>query len=127
MEIIKFAAFLLVSHLVLMQIFRFSTYHSYFWKTLPVLLAYSVLVGYLIFAFSLHQFFLWQVILSSFWLFYIGKRQRKAANDMLSLADDADIVRTMAISTANTSCYYTYSSFIYVILFSLVYLTMYNQ
>ncbi len=127
-EIVKFVAFLLVSHFVLMQIFRLTTYHAYFWKALPVLLAYSALVGYLLFAFALHKFFLWQVVLASAWLFSIGRKQRKAADAMLSFAgEDADTVRLMAMSTAKTSSYYTYSSFIYVLGFSLVYLVMYNQ
>ena len=42
-----------------MKIFSFSTYHKYFYKTLPVLLIYSVLLGYLLDLFELHEFFLW--------------------------------------------------------------------
>ncbi|WP_323001794.1 hypothetical protein [Denitromonas sp.] len=128
MDIIKFVAFLLVSHLVLMQIFRLTTYHAYFWKALPVLLAHSALVGYLLFAFAHHKFFLWQVVLASAWLFSIARKQRKVAGAMLSFAgEDADTVRLMALSSAKTSSYYTYSSFIYVAGFSLVYLAIYNQ
>ena len=40
-----------------MKIFSFSTYHKYFYKTLPVLLIYSVLLGYLLDLFELHEFF----------------------------------------------------------------------
>jgi hypothetical protein len=127
-EIIKFVAFLVVSHFVLMQVFRLTTYHAYFWKALAVLLAYSALVGYLLVAFGLHQFFLWQVALASAWLFSVGRKQRKAAEAMMSFAgEDADTVRRMAISSARTIAYYTYSSFIYVIGFALVYLALYNQ
>lgn len=111
-----------------MQIFRLTTYHAYFWKALPVLLAYSALVGYLLFAFALHKFFFWQVVLASAWLFSIGRKQRKSAEAMLlSAGEDADAVRLVAMSTAKTNSYYAYSSFIYVVGFSLVYLAMYNQ
>jgi len=127
-EIVKFAVFLLVSHFVLMQIFRLTTYHVYFWKALPVLIVYSLLIGYLLFVLSLHRFFLWQVVLASVWLFYIGRKQRQAAEAMLLLAgEDAETVRLMSISTGRTGSYYAYSSFLYVIGFSLVYLILYNQ
>ena len=128
MEIIKFAVFLLFSQFILMQIFRLTTYHAYFWKTLPVLLVYSALVGYFLFAFDLHEFFLWQVVIASVWLFLISRKQRKTANIMLAAAgDDADTVRLIAMSAAKTSSYYTYSSFVYVVGFSLMYLALYNQ
>lgn len=111
-----------------MKIFHFTTYHAHFWKALPILLAYSALVGYLLFAFELHSFFLWQVLLASAWLLSIGRKQRKAVTALLSSAgEDADTVRLIALSAANTSSHFTYSSFVYVIGFSLVYLGIYNQ
>jgi hypothetical protein len=40
-------AFYLNSFMILMFIFRYSTYHKYFTKTLPVLVLYGFFVGYL--------------------------------------------------------------------------------
>lgn len=127
MQVLAYLTFLVVSHFGVMQIFRLTTYHAYFWKALPLLLGYSALVGYLLYLFKLHQFFLWQVVLASLWLFVIARKQSKTVEAMMALAgDDAEAVKLMAVSTASTRSYYTYSSFIYVIVFFAVYIGLYN-
>lgn len=77
MQIIGFLVFLLVSHLILMPIFLLATYHAYFLRALPLLICYSMLVGWLLYALDFHAFFLWQVVLVSGWLFVISKKQQK--------------------------------------------------
>lgn len=125
--LLSFIAFLVISHFLLMQIFRFTTFHSYFWKGLPVLIGYGALVGYLLFKFELHPFFTYQVVLASIWLFFVAKKQNRLAEAMLMHSgDEADAVRAVAISTGMTKRYYAYSSFIYVITFSMTYLWFYN-
>lgn len=127
MKILGFLAFLLISHFGVLQVFRLSTYHAYFWKALPLLLGYSALVGWMLYVCELHQFFLWQVPLASVWLFSVGRKQAKIAEAMMTLAgEDAEAVRHVASSAAKTMSYYAYSSFIYVIVFSVVYLWLYN-
>ena len=127
MKVVLFVVFLLVSHFGLMQIFRLSTYHAYFWKTLPLLLGYSALVGWLLFVLGLHEFFLWQVILASIWLFVVARRDEGATKALLDAAGkDADSVRFVADSTSMTRRYYSYSSFLYVAVLSLTYLWFLN-
>jgi len=127
MEIIGFLLFLVLSHFGVMQVFQLTTYHRYFWPSLPLLIAYSALVGWALFALKMHAFFLWQLILASVWLFIVGRKQSKTAEAMLHFAgDDVDAVRLMAASTARTSAYYTASSIVYVIGFSIMYLWLYN-
>ena len=127
MNLLGFVAFLLVSHFGLMQIFKLTTYHAYFLKALPLLLGYSVLVGWLFYSLELHAFFIWQVALASGWLFVISWKQSKQNEAMLALAEgDVEDVRFMASSISKTRQYYTYSSFIYVIGFSTTYLWLIN-
>jgi hypothetical protein len=127
MHILSFLLFLAVSHLAVMQIFRLTTYHAYFLKALPLLLAYSALVGFLLHELEMHAFFLYQVILASIWLFVVGRKQLKQIESMLMVTgDDADTVRSMAWSFGRTKQYYAYSAFIYVITFSLTYLWLLN-
>lgn len=127
MMILAFAAFLVVSHFLLMQIFRLTTYHAYFWKAVPLLVGYSALVGWLLYAWRFHEFFLWQLVLASVWLFVVARKQNKSTEAMLQMAgDNADSVRFMASSVTRTRQYYAYSSFIYVIGFSITYLWLYN-
>ena len=125
---LKFVALFLASHLGAMQIFRLTTYHAYFfWKGLPLLVGFGVLVGWLLFYLKLHQFFLWQVVFASLWLFYIARKQGAAAKAMLIAAgSDAEAVRFVAVSASKTASYYTYSAIVYVISFSVSYLWFYN-
>lgn len=128
MEIIGFVLFLVISHFGAMQVFRLSTYHRYFWPSLPLLLGYAALVGWALFALNMHAFFLWQLCLASAWLFARGKKQNKTTEVMLQLmGDHADAVRFMADSAAKTIAYYTASSIMYVVGFSFVYLLLYNN
>lgn len=128
MQLLAFFAFLIASHFLLMQIFRFTTYHAYFWRASPVLVGYGALVGWLLYVFELHQFFLWQVVLASAWLFIIGRKQSRLANAILQAAgDDADVVRLAAESTNKTSRYYAYSSFVYIAVFAATYVWLYNR
>ena len=128
MELLKFAAFLLVSHYGAMQIFGLTTYHAYFWKALPLLVAYSCVAAWVFFEFIMHNFFLWQVILASIWLFYVGRQQAKQAEALMYLAgDDAESVREVSSSTTKTTRYYAYSSFIYVFVFAGGFLWLLNR
>jgi hypothetical protein len=127
MQIVGFVGFILGSHIILMQIFKITTYHIYFLKALPLLVGYSVLVGWLLYSLELHAFFLWQVVFASGWLFLLSRKQAKQNEVMLDLAGgDAEDVRFMASSVSKTRQYYTYSSFIYVICFSATYLWLIN-
>ena len=49
MLFVGFVGFFLGSHFILMQIFKLTTYHAYFFKALPLLIAYSALVGWLLY------------------------------------------------------------------------------
>lgn len=110
-----------------MQVFRLTTYHRYFWRSLPLLVGYAAVVGWALYALDMHAFFLWQLALASVWLFVVGKKQSKAAAAMLQLAgDDAEAVRFMATSASRTTAYYTASSIVYVIGISITYLWLYN-
>ena len=127
MQILGFIVFLSVSHFGVLQIFRLTTYHAFFWKALPLLIFYGAGVAWVLFVLDMHRFFLWQVIFASVWLFVIGRKQSQVAEAMLSTADDAELMRQMAVSTAKTSSYYSYSSFIYIAVFAATYIWLYNS
>lgn len=127
MQFFGFLLFLVASHIGVMQIFRLTTYHRYFWPALPLLLGYAAFVGWALFSLNMHTFFLWQLVCASAWLFIVGRGQRKAAAAMLELAgNDADAVRFVALSAAKTLTYYNASSAVYVACFAITYLWLYN-
>ena len=128
MEVFGFAVFLVVSHLGAMQIFKLTTYHAYFWKTLPLLVIYSAGVAWILYALEMHRFFLWQLILASVWLIYIGNNQAKMKESMLLMAGgDAEQIRAITVSTTKTSRYYMLSSFTYIVVFAATYLWLFNR
>ncbi|EHA17345.1 hypothetical protein [Halomonas sp. HAL1] len=127
MEVAGFIVFLVFSHFGVMQVFRLTTYHRYFWPSLPLLVGYAGLVGWALFALELHPFFLWQLALTGTLLFIVGKKQSKSAEAMRQLAgDDADAVRFMARSAAKTTIYYIASSIVYLVFFAITYVWLYN-
>lgn len=127
MELIGFIIFLVVSNFGALQIFRLTTYHKYFWASLPLLVGYAALVAWALFALEMHPFFMWQLVLAGAWLFVVGRKQGKMAEAMLQLAgDDANTVRFMAGSAAKTTAYYTASSIVYLGVFAVTYVWLYN-
>lgn len=127
MEIIGFIIFLAISHFGLMLIFKLTTYHKFFWWCLPLLVAYSAAVAWVLFILEMHTFFLWQVVLASAWLIKIGATQRKSMDVLLAMGgDDPDAVRFLAESGTKTLMYYVLSSIIYVLVFSITYIWLYN-
>lgn len=127
MRIIYFLLFLAVSHFGIMQIFRLSTYHKYFIWTLPVLVGYGTMAGWLLQTFKLNDFFLWQVLAASIWLIRVGNRQRKLSADMIDESDsDSQTMKVLAKSVSNTMIFYVLSSIIYIASFSIAYLWIFN-
>jgi hypothetical protein len=127
LEIAKFIVFLLVSHLLLMQIFRFSTYHRFFWLALPFLVGYGALVAWLLFKFNMHAFFLWQLVLASVWLGYGVNKQLGSSDAMMEMVgNDPEALKLLASSSKKTVVYYILSSIIYIATFSIFYVWLYN-
>jgi len=109
-----------------MQIFRFSTYHKYFKVTVIPLIAYGILVGYLLFKFNLNSFFLWHLGLSIVFFFNNYSKQKKTVN-LISTFDNELMKKEFELAVENTLRYYILSVFIFLITFSISYLFFYNQ
>lgn len=125
-EIIKFIFFFIISYLILMQIFVYSTYHKYFWKIIPVLAIYSGLVGYLLFYFGFHGGFLWQIVLSIVFLILNAKKQNRKFNELINVSNDIEKTKLLAKSVLNTKKYFWISVMTYLIIFSLTYIFCIN-
>lgn len=133
MNLIYFAIFFIVSWLVLMKIFSFSTYHKYFYKALLVLLIYSALLGYLLDLFELHDFFLWFLVINIILFVKNYKRYKKkdlmegVGEDYKNLLPEEKIKDTLEKSTKNTLKYFIISSVLYLVVFSATYLFFFND
>lgn len=125
MSVVLFALFVLASIFILMQIYRFSTYHKYFLKMIPVLLGYGVLIGYLLFVFNFFNYFIWFVILTiSFLIVNFYKQQQ--AKIFTSLTEDEEQKKLLAKSVANTIKFHLFSSIVYVVAVAVSFLYFYN-
>lgn len=113
-----FFIFLFASWFLLMQIFRFSTYHKYFFKISPALIAYAILIAFLFLKFGFENLFWWYLILSGLFLLINHKKQYQAKNFLDLLSGDDKEKRTEAeISLNKTIKYHLLSSTVYILVF----------
>ena len=83
MTVVWYLIFLAATYIVALQIFRLTTYHASFFKGAPLLLGYSVLVGYLLFVFNLAPFFIWHLVANVVLFTVKLKGEAKPAKRML--------------------------------------------
>lgn len=127
MEILGYLVFLLVTHLVVLQIFRLSIHHSYSWMAFPILLAFSAAVAWALLMLSLQQFFTWHLALATILLFINGISLAKASKARIrSLRDDPDAKRAAAKSASKNLSNFTVSSIIYIVTFGVIYVWLHN-
>jgi len=109
-----FALFVLASIFILMQVYRFSTYHKHFPKMLPVLIGYGVLVGYLLFAFNFSDYFIWFIILTAGFL-VVNLRKQQQVKDSLLIAENEEQKKLLDKSSKSTIKFHLLSSLIYLV------------
>lgn len=119
MEILYYVIFLIISWLILMIIFKFSTYHKYFIKISPILIIYSAGIGFLLYFFNLSQFFIWHLIINIVFLSAKGINMQKVSRQVKEH-------KAMSESIKKTIKYYIISTVIYIALLSASFLFFYN-
>ena len=133
MDLIYFIVFFIVSWLILMKIFSFTTYHKYFYKALPILLIYTTLLGYLLDRFEFHKFFLWFLIINIVLFIKIYKRDSKQdlveefAEDHHNLLPEEETKKIFHKSKKNTLKYFIISSIIYLTILQVTYFIFLNE
>ena len=118
---IKFLIVSVISYLVLMQIFRASTYHKYFFFALPILVIYSIGLSLFFFNKIAPSFSTDYVILISIALLVKGLSDYFKSKKYIKLyqGDDKNLIK---VSIASTFAYYTLSSLCHIIVFFVSYL-----
>lgn len=129
MEIIYYAIFAFISWFLLMQIFRFSTYHKYFKYAAFFIVGYAILNGYLLYYFDLHAFFLWHLPIFLILFFNNYKKQKKTGAAFEHLIDEeSGMTREFfELSLEKTLKYYIISALTYLIVFTVSYIYFYNR
>ena len=128
MNPLGFVCFLWVSHFVVLQIFRISTYHKYFRLSIPLLVAYGYVCSWLLIKFGLSSYFLPQLIGASIWLTVIGRKNAALGDAVISAwVGDLDHLKGLVASVNKTKTYYMASVVCYLVSFSAAFLYLYNS
>ena len=127
MTVVWYLIFLAATYIVALQIFRLTTYHASFFKGAPLLLGYSVLVGYLLFVFNLAPFFIWHLVANVVLFTVKLKGEAKQAKRMLkALGVDPQQQYVAQMSFSSTRAHYILSVLVYLIGFAVSFLAIYN-
>ncbi len=120
--------FLAASFFFVLQIFKFSTYHAYFAKSLPFLFAYSVAVGFAVYwVKSFHQFWFTQIWGNVLLFWFVWRAQAKRAKNLIELASEAPDQQALAkLSTQSTKAYYWLSVVIYLVVYAVAFIVFLN-
>lgn len=128
MRPLSFLLFLSVSHFSVLQIFRFSTYHAYFLRCVPLLLSFGIGCAWLLMAVNLADYFLYQFFGATGWLIYKGRSESRSASGMVSTWEgDVEELKFLVESINKTKWYFTASSICYLLSFFLGFLYLYNS
>lgn len=127
MIVASYFAFLLASHFGALQIFRLTTYHRYFFRALPLLIAFSILLAYLMCVLRLEAFFIWHLPLAFGLLVWVWRKQAAQANAIMFLVeDDAEQRAFLELSMSNTRAYYWLSTVTYLLAFAVAFIAIFN-
>ena len=122
--LLSYIAFLLVTYFFVLQIFRLTTYHRYFFKALPLLLGYSILVGYAMSSIKPFHGFWFAQIWGSGVLFLLKMRsEARTARALMSLTSDSTLTQ---LSTASTRAYFIMSAATYLVTYAVSFLVFLN-
>lgn len=123
---IIFILFFLVSFFILMQIYRLSTFHGDFLKTLPILIGYGILVSYLFIYLNLSQNFLWYLIFAVVLLGLNYKKQKKF-KFLETLTENEEEKKFLDKSLRNTLKFHLLSSIVYIFTFLISFIYLFNK
>jgi len=128
MPILAYVVFLIFTYWLVLQIFRFSTYHAYFAKSLPFLIGYSIAVGFALYSIPrFHPFWFTQIWASALLFIYTWRRQAKRGRALMELtAEGPEQLAFFEISGASTRAYYTLSAVLYLTVYAISFLVFLN-
>lgn len=114
-----------------MQIFRLTTYHAYFWKALPLLICYGVLVGWLLFWMRYDGGFFWMLLFLFVSFIFGAIKAKRSGAQMLTWAEALpdnlpNKMEVVAKSALNSLFYYIVSAIVFFVVFCISYLVFYN-
>ena len=125
--IAAYATFLLVTFFLVLQIFRFSTYHAYFLRSLALLISCSVAVGFALYMIPpFHASFFIQIWASAFLFFFVWKLQARRADEFLAAAETAEQAQFLERSATSTRAYYTLGAVFYLVGYAIAFLVFLN-
>ncbi len=127
-DLILYLVFLVGTFWVCLQIFRLSTYHGYFLKSLSLLIGYSILLAGLMASIQpFHKFWFTQIWGSALLFVFTWIKQSRQTQKLLeSIVEDADERSLANLSVASTKAYYLLSVLIYLAAYAVAFIAFLN-
>ena len=132
--LIDIGAYIIFAYLtwaLLMQIYKYSTYHKYFKYSLIILISFSVFDAFIFHIMDLYKLFLWHIPIFLILFFINYRKQKRTGSAFIHLIDENEkkgLTKDFyQLSLERTQKYYLLSSFIYLITFSLVSIYLFNR
>jgi len=116
MNLLYFILLCIITWVLLMQIFKLTAYHKYFWKTFFLIIIYSFWVSFSIIKLNFSKFFYLYLILSIILLIYNNLKQRTDLKKLTELHDNNSTeLSTVKLSGERTIKYHLLSSIVFII------------
>ena len=96
-------------------VFEYTTYHRHFWKWLPILLGWAALNGGIFEWVGLGHYWVTFLTVFSGFVMFVGIRQKRQLSETMKVTDDAETLRFIAASGANTLTYFWLSGFAFIL------------
>jgi len=111
-----------------MWLFGYSTYQKYFPRAAPFLAFFAFLQAFILNVLHLENFFIWHLALSILVFVWWGVKSKRQATGLLSsLSDNADLNRIAAESIHNTWLFFFLSVILFLVVFTISFVWMYNS
>lgn len=118
---IAFVIVFFISISLLMQIFKYSTNHKYFWFVLPLIIGLGSFVSYLLKAYGSQEYFIWYMVLTIASLFLGLNKNFAKTEDLLKVMYDGNDLRKASESNSKTKKYWILSSILFILSVVVIY------
>lgn len=127
MSVLIYLAFFVVSYFMLMMLFGYSTYRSYFVWAAPLLTGFAVLQAYALCILGLAAFFVWHLFLITAVFVWWAIKSHRQAQAISALSQGSEAMSYFAAnSTSTTWLYFFLSVLTYLASFSIGFVYIFN-
>jgi len=126
-ELALFSILLIAGHVLLMHVFRLTTYHRYFLRASPLLVVLAGAIAFLLWYLGLDGFFIWYLVMESLWLGHVYRVNVRSAAAVVGTAEGEHDLAMRVRSTMSTAVCFVLSAIVFLLTIAVVYVYLYNR